>query len=118
MTHDVKPEWERRENGRVDVARPCKVYVPRMEKYIHGVTWNISDGGVLIQLSRPITLEQNQRVYVGIASKRRDGLLRSNEMIQASVLRSFKTPSNSTAVALQFSEPIDVPVQFTLREAA
>lgn len=116
--HDPKPDWERRVTERIEIARPCKVYVPRMEKYFHGVTWNISECGVLIQLGRPITLELGQRVYVGIATKRRDGLLKSSEMIPAEVSRSFKTPSDSTAVALRFAAPIDLPITLTLREAA
>ena len=116
--HNVKPEWERRESERLEICRPCKVYVPRMEKYFHGTTWNLSTGGAMIQLSRPLMLERGQRVYVGIASKRRDGLLKADEMIAADVLRSLKTPSDATAVALRFDRQIDVPLQPKLREAA
>jgi c-di-GMP-binding flagellar brake protein YcgR len=114
----AKPEWERRGNGRLEIVRPCKIYVPRMEKYLHGMTWNISEGGVLVQLSRPITLEHGQPVYVGIATKRRDVLLKVSEMIQAEVLRSLKTPSDSTAVALRFTRDVDVQMPLLLREAA
>lgn len=118
MTHAATSEWERRESHRLEIARPCKVYVPRMEKYLHGTTWNISTGGVLVQLSRPITLERGERVLIGIATKRRDSILKADEMVDAEVLRSLKTPSDSTAVAMQFAFPIDVPMPVFAREAA
>jgi c-di-GMP-binding flagellar brake protein YcgR len=114
----AKPEWERRGNDRLEIVRPCKVYVPRMEKYFHGTTWNISEGGVLVQLSRPITLEQGQRVHIGIAAKRRDGLLKAGEMIQTEVLRSLKTPSDATVVALRFTQDVNVQLPLLLRQAA
>src|SRR5690554_3451248 len=73
VMHQTKPEWERRDTNRLEIIRPCKVYVPRMEKYLAGTTWNISEGGALLQLNRPVVLERGQRVFVGIAAKRRDG---------------------------------------------
>jgi c-di-GMP-binding flagellar brake protein YcgR len=118
MFHAATSEWERRTADRLEVVRPCKIYVPRMEKYFHGTTWNISDGGVLLQLSRVIALEQSERVLVGIATKRRDVILKADEMLEAHVLRALKTPSDSTALALQFAAPIDLAHPHMLREAA
>lgn len=89
-----------------------------MEKYFHGTTWNLSIGGAMIQLSRPIALERGEQVLIGVATKRRDAILKAEEMMEAVVLRSLKTPSDSTAVALQFAEPIDVPTPMLSREAA
>ncbi len=117
--HQTKPEWERRDTNRLEIIRPCKVYVPRMEKYLAGTTWNISEGGALLQLNRPVVLERGQRVFVGIAAKRRDGLLRASDMLEAEVLRSLRTPSDDTVVAVRFAEPIALPMPLhALREAA
>lgn len=118
MPHAATPDWERRETDRYDYARPCKVYVPRMEKYFAGVTWNISEGGALVQLNTPMHLERGERVLVGIAAKRRDALLKSDEMLEASIARALKTPSDATAIGLQFRTPIAVPVSHPLRKVA
>jgi hypothetical protein len=95
-------DWERRTDERVDLARPCKLYFPKAGRYVSGSTWNISAGGVLLQLDLPAHVEPGDRMFVGIALKRRQGVLTASEMFEAEVLRVLQTTDDRVAVAARF----------------
>ena len=93
---------ERRANERLNLARPCKTYVPRIGKYLAGSTWNVSSSGALLQLDRPAPIEPGDRLFVGVALKRRQPIFCSSEMMEASVVRVLPTDNDSIAVAIRF----------------
>ena len=63
-------EQERRTHERVNLQRPCKLYLPSVGKYVSGSTWNVSPGGALLQLNLRAGICAGDRLYVGIALKR------------------------------------------------
>ncbi len=93
---------ERRANERLFLARPCKLYVPRIGRYVPGSTWNISSGGAMLQLDRSIPFEPGDQLFVGIALKRRQAVLPVGEMLQAGVVRVARTARDGTALAVRF----------------
>jgi hypothetical protein len=95
-------EQERRTHERVSLQRPCKLYLPSVGKYVSGSTWNVSPGGVLLQLNLPAGISAGDRLYVGIALKRRQPVLVAGEMLRAEVVRVEQTPDDRVAVAARF----------------
>jgi c-di-GMP-binding flagellar brake protein YcgR len=85
----IELDHDRRESPRIALSRPCKVFNPRSGKYASGSTCDISAGGMLLRLDRPLAVEAGDRLYVGIAQKRRQTLLKSAEMIEAEVVRTL-----------------------------
>ena len=110
----IESDHDRRDTPRISLTRPCKLYEPRSCKYIAGSTCNIGPGGMLLRLDRAIALEEDDSVYVAVAQKRRQRLLRSEDMIEAKVTRTVAITSGETAVAVRFTNPsqvIDLPVR-------
>ena len=93
---------ERRDWHRIPLTRPCKVYNPRTGKYIAGTTRDLSGGGLMMHLVRRPDAEPGDRLYVAVAQKRRQPLIRAEEMIEAEVVRSLSSTSGETGVALRF----------------
>jgi hypothetical protein len=93
---------DRRDAPRVSLNRPCKVFNPRTGKYIAGTTRNVSAGGVSIVLHRPVELEAGDVLHLGIARKRRQALLRSDDMVEVEVVRSLSSTAGDTAVGVRF----------------
>jgi hypothetical protein len=93
---------ERRTHARVKLERPCKLYLPHVGKYVAGSTWNLSAGGVLLQLYLPAGIAPGDRLYVGIALKRRQAVLTAGEMIEAEVIRVDRTTGERVDVAARF----------------
>jgi len=93
---------ERRASERLNLARPCKTYVPRIGRYVAGSTWNVSSSGALLQLDRPAPIEPGDRLFVGVALKRRQPIFHSSEMMEAGVVRVLPTDNDSIAVAVRF----------------
>lgn len=110
--------WERREHDRINIARPCKVLEVTTGKYVLGATCNISPTGALIEVSRPMALRPGDRVYVGIAMKRRQVFLQSQDMIEAEVVRSATLGNQSTTLAIRFIEPQATGEVMVARRAA
>ena len=94
--------WERRAHDRLSLTRPCKLYLPVSGRYVAGSTGNLSPGGALIHLDRPAPLGPGDRLFVGIAVKRRQALLAANEMLEAEVVRSVLTMEEQTIMAVRF----------------
>jgi len=95
-------ECERRAFERLNLERPCKLYIPRIGKYLAGSTWNLSAEGGLLQLERPVPLEPGDRLFVGIALTRRQPIFCSADMIQAGVTRVLPTDNDGIALAIRF----------------
>jgi hypothetical protein len=95
---------ERRTHARVNLQRPCKLYLPHVGKYAAGSTWNLSTGGVLLQLGVPAGVAPGDRLYVGIALKRRQAVLAATEMIEAEVIRVDRATEDRVDVAARFIE--------------
>ena len=93
---------ERRANQRLSLARPCKLYFPRIGRYVPGSTWNVSSGGALLQLDRALPIEPGDHVFVGIALKRCQAVLPTGEMLEAGVLRVARTAADGIALAVRF----------------
>jgi len=93
---------ERRCHERIPASRPCKVYHRTLRKYFGGSTTNLSDGGVLLTLDVPVHVQPGDRLYLGVATTRRQPLLPADEMRPVAVIRSMLTPDRRRAVAVQF----------------
>jgi hypothetical protein len=94
-------ECDRRRSPRLALSRPCKVFEPRSQKYVAGRTCNVSDGGMLVRLDRRLNVEPGDHVYLGVAEKRRQPLLRSSEMVEATVVRAMGIGGGEFTLALQ-----------------
>ena len=98
-------DGDRRAHPRHVLQRPCKVFDPHGRRYQSASTCDISAGGALIDLPRLTNLRPGDKVYVGIALKRRDEFLRADEMLEAQVVRALPTMDDHTALAVQFAVP-------------
>ena len=97
-------ETDRRSHERTNLARPCKLFDPRSGKYIPGTVWNLSDGGALLEVNRPIHAEEGDSFYLGIAVKRRQGMLHRDEMFLARVVRSQASAEGRSTLGVQFTD--------------
>jgi PilZ domain len=98
-------DGDRRRHPRQILQRPCKVFDPRGRRYLNAQTSDISGGGALIDLPRLIDLRPGDKVYLGIALKRRDQFLRADEMLESHVVRAVQTVDDHTALAVEFRMP-------------
>ena len=98
-------DGDRRRHVRVSVNQPCKIHDPRSGKYIAGQTQDMSSGGLLVELPRLMSLKPGDDVHVGVALKRRQALLRCNEMIRTVVTRVMHTVDDRTLLGLKFAQP-------------
>ena len=110
-------DHDRRDGDRIVLSRPCKIYNPKSHKYIAGTTCDVSFGGLLIRLDRSAQVETGDCLYVGIAQKRRQTLLRSSDMIRTRVVRSLSSTTGQTMLGLQFTDPSQ-KLLWPLRRAA
>lgn len=111
------PLQERRTANRTDLIRPCRLYDPRSQKYLHGTTCNLSVDGVLVRICRPCNLQPGDTLMVGIAMNEKTGLLKACDMFEAKVQRAFGTPGGHTMVALTCANT-SIPLQSDLSRAA
>jgi hypothetical protein len=102
---------ERRTESRRDLVRPCKLYDPLTRKYVAGTTWNVSCEGALIELPRARDLQPGDQVYLGVAWKRREGVLPRMSMIKGEVVRTALSPQQHTLAALRLHEPLALPLE-------
>ncbi len=97
-------ETDRRAHERTTLARPCKLFDPRSGTYVPGTVWNLSDGGAFIEVKRPICPELGDLLNLGIALKRRQGILLRDEMCAARVVRSQRTANGRSTLGIQFTD--------------
>lgn len=105
MTMSAAVDGDRRQHARVTVHQPCKIYDSRCGRYIAGQTRDISGGGLLVELPRLVSLKPGDEIHVGVALKRRQALLRCNEMFKACVTRAMHTVDDRTILGLRFQQP-------------
>lgn len=110
-------ENEQRSHIRTESVHPCRIFDPRSGKYLHGTTCDLSLGGALIRINRPCTLQPGDTLHIGIALGDRLGFMQARDMFEATVVRSFGTPSGQTMVAIK-SEATTTPLQAILPKAA
>ncbi len=94
-------DWERRSGPREDMARPCKIFIRKIGRYLPGMTWNLSTGGVLIQTQR-LPVQPGDRLCVGVSLKRRQAVLPAGEMLEGEIVRIFSTTADRMALAVRF----------------
>ena len=97
---------ERRACERLNLERSCKLYIPRIGKYLAGSTWNLCADGALLQLDRPVPLEPGDHLFVGIALTRRQPIFCSNDMMEAAITRVLPTDNDSVALAVHFVDEV------------
>jgi hypothetical protein len=110
----LRIEGDRRRHPRVEVTQPCKICDPRSGRYIAGTTRDLSSHGLLIDLPRLIDLKPGDRLHVGVAMKRRQGLLLAKEMIEAKVVRAMPTIDDHTLLAVQFEHPVTLAAEIAM----
>jgi hypothetical protein len=108
---------ERRSHVRISSCRPVKVYDERSGKYHIGCTCDVSASGVLLELPHAIAAQPDDEVLIAIAEKRRQPLLRQNEMIRATIVRILRADGGRMLMALAFSPEAELPLA-TFRRAA
>ncbi len=111
-------DTDRRRHARTNLARPCKLFDPRSGKYIPGTVWNLSDGGAYLEVSQSIQPEQGDSFYLGIAVKRRPGLLQRDEMFRARVVRSQQSSDGRFTLGVQFTDRLIGEGRVEIRQAA
>lgn len=113
ITIDHKPEpdegSERREFPRVNIHRQTKLFDPQSGKYHLGSTCDLSACGALLELHRPIGARPGDTILLGIAQKRRQPLLRKNEMIRANVVRTMQAEGGRMLLAAHFPPDAAMP---------
>ncbi|MEX0654889.1 MAG: PilZ domain-containing protein [Phycisphaeraceae bacterium] len=95
---------ERREHPRLRTARPVKLRSDRTgSRYLAGWSRDVSAGGALIELAAGMTFQAGDRVQVGLAVSPRQALLRSSQMVEATVVRSLRHEPRQY-LAVRFAE--------------
>ncbi len=111
-------DTNRRAHERMNLARPCKLFDPRSGKYAAGTVWNLSDGGALIEVHRPICPDMGELLFLGIALKRRQGILLRDEMYPARVVRSQRTVDGRSTLGIQFTDRFTEASPVQIKQAA
>ena len=97
-------DHDRRHDQRISLVRPCKVYEPRSGRYVPGSTCNVSSTGMLLRVFRPLSVEPGDRVYIGVSQRRQQGVMRSDEMIEATVVRKEVSGGTEATVAVRIDD--------------
>lgn len=113
----INIEQDRRESPRINVKRPCKVYDPKGRKYLAGITRDVSTGGMLLALNHPVALKPGDQVFVGVAQKRRQALLRTRDMTEAEIVRTLSSTAGETVLAIRFTDDTQGMLPATRRAA-
>jgi hypothetical protein len=109
---------DRRTHTRIAYVRPCKIFSPSLQRYFLGTTQDLSSGGMLVQVPHPVDVRPGDTLQIGVASKRREQMLRAAEMLRATVIRSMTTVNDHTTFAVRFEQEQNSVESATLRLAA
>lgn len=101
----LRIEGDRREHTRTAVQRPCKMFDPRSRRYIPALTRDVSAAGLAIDVPRLMDLKPGDTLHIGVATKRRESILASGEMVKAVVIRANPTVDDHTDLAVRFDQP-------------
>ncbi len=94
---------ERRIHPRIAVQMPAKLQCAVTGRYLTSTTCNLSRGGALLDVDHPSALVHGQRVRLGFALDARSPLLRRDDLVDATVVRS-KGSGQQHTVAVCFDE--------------
>lgn len=100
----MNTQIERRRSYRQPIVRAAKVYDPKGDRYLAGLTLNISSGGALLTVRGGADLPQGAAVEVAVAASDDQPLIRRSQMIRASVARSEGRYAGSTVIALAYAD--------------
>lgn len=103
---EIKQDLPDEDNVRLQTVRPCKIYEPRLDRYFLGTTSDIADSSILLTIPRPLELHENDELFLGVAQKRRQVLIQSQDMVRVRVIRSVRTTEGTTAVAVELCDPL------------
>jgi len=92
---------ERRRDARLPLDRPVKVQCLHTGRYLAGHTFNLSASGALVEIEHPSLMIPGQRIKVGVAQTKQNVILQSEEMADATVVRSMGHRGRQT-VAVMF----------------
>ena len=95
---------ERRRDARLELNRPVKVECAHTGRYVTGYTQNLSTTGALMDIDHPSLMVPGQRIKIGVAYTRQSVIIKKDEMIPGTVVRSVGL-GNIQTVAIQFDEP-------------
>jgi hypothetical protein len=98
---------ERRSHPRSRSQRPCKLLDPRSRKYHGGRTVDVARGGALIEFNKPLPLDVGQTLFIDIIGDAAHGLIRAEDMHEATVVRVHLTEGRETRLAVAYAQPIE-----------
>ncbi len=101
---------DRRQDPRFALIRPVKLQCHGSGRYYGGQTYNYSASGALLVVDAPPRLLAGQRVRLGIAWNPQDTLLRSDQLVEAAIVRNL-TVDGRQHIAVQFE--LRVPLRAT-----
>lgn len=103
----MAPSEDRRRWDRLDSTRPCKVFLPRSQRFAPGRTCNISRGGALVTIESPggRPLAPGDPIDISIVFGRAP-LILAAQMLRGRVLRTECFDADRQLVAVEFAEPL------------
>ena len=96
---------ERRQSARQPISKPAKLRCTQTGRFMAGRTRNVSASGAMLEVYLPSMLITGQRLEVGIAWQHRQAMLDSDQLVQATVVRSLGM-GGVQHVAIQFDQPM------------
>lgn len=94
-------EADRRVHARYRVTRPCTFFRRLTCKYLAGQTWDLSQGGVLLEVETPRGMIVGEMVELGVAWTG-SALLSRGSLLEAKVVRVTPMEGSKHRVALSF----------------
>ena len=101
-------ESERRQHVRFPFNRPGKVYDRRSRKYTSCLAVDVSRGGALIEMKCAIPAAQGVHLMLGVVAADRQGVIRSEQMMEVEVVRAMKFDDSRQFLAVRFVHEGDV----------
>jgi len=99
---------DRRSYPRLQAIKPVKLRFPDTDRYLNGQTSVISGNGALVQITQPAPLlVRGRRLLVGIAWNHQQMLIYSDNLVEATVVRSLKL-GDGQLVAIEFDQILEL----------
>ena len=104
-------DHERRQHVRFPFNRPGKVYDRRSRKYTSCLAVDMSRGGALIEMKYAIPVAQGVHLMLGVVAADREGLIRSEQMMEVEVVRAMKFDDSRQFLAVRYVHEADVVIE-------
>ncbi|MFO0827200.1 MAG: PilZ domain-containing protein [Phycisphaerales bacterium] len=91
----------RRDEPRVQVEVPCKVWHPRAMRFVPGFTRDLSRDGAQITLRGGIPFEQGERIMIGLPPQAGAIVRSSADLLEGTIVR-MAIEDGRIAVAVRF----------------